>query len=283
MINQEELRIFIQKMGLDEREIEIVMQLLKAGKSNISDISKNVNIPRSSIYRYIDQLEKKGWLKYSLSKQGKEIEITNLASLQAHIAAKKEQVESEELFLGQLIEQVKILKTKEDKTEQEVRYYEGEGGMRQIHWNATYTTEGPILVITSIITRDLVGDDWYETQLLEAQSKGVPIKILVDQRYAKEFFKKYESVEKYYKPLPNMSLQIDKRVLDNSKFAVNGKIMVYNDVIATMTADSGVLFGSEIVSNQLSATFKSIFDVLWGMTKKSDKLEVINDKEKVKR
>jgi sugar-specific transcriptional regulator TrmB len=276
MINRQELKTFIQKMGVAEREVEIITYLMGIGRCSVSEISKNVNIPRSSIYRHIDILEKKGWLKYSLTKQGKEIELTDLASLQAQIVAKKEQIAKEELFLGQLIEQAKTNREKDGRSEQTVRYYEGESGMRQIHWNATYTTKGAILVITSIITRALVGDEWYETQLVEAQSKGVPIKILVDQRYAKEFFEKYQSVEQYYKPLPDMSIQIDKRVLKNTKFNVNGKIMIYNNIVASMAQKGGVLFGSEIVSDELSATFKSIFDVLWGLTEPKDRLG--NDK-----
>lgn len=263
----------LSKVGLNEHEQEIVKYLLNVNKASISAISKNVTIPRSSIYRHIDSLDEKGWVKYGMTAKGKVVEITNLSSLQAQVEAKKEQVEAEEVAINDLIESIASSQSSKNAGVQTVRYYEGESGMRQIHWNATYTAKKSIRVITSIITRDLVGDAWYETQLMEAQEKEIPIKILVDQKYARAFFKKYESEEEYYKPLPDMKGQIDKRELKNSRFKVAGKIMIYNNVIAAITSEGGKLMGSEIVSDHLSLTMKSMFDVLWGMTGVEDRLE----------
>lgn len=263
---------YLHKLGLRKRYRQIIKFLIDNGVSSISELSKNLSIPRSSIYRYIDELEKEGWVKYEMSKQGKEVSLTNLASQKALVDREKKIVREKGQILQNLIELVDKSKQEDGQEEQVVRYFEGESGMRQIHWNATYTANDMIRVFTALITRDIVGDKFYDTQLIEASKKKIPIQILVDKSYKQKFFDSFKSSKEYYSPLPKMARHIDKRIVGQEGFELGGKFMIYNNVIANISFSDGKYVGSEIVSNSLSTSFKSIFDLIWNSTKSSDRI-----------
>ncbi|MDO9231553.1 MAG: helix-turn-helix domain-containing protein [bacterium] len=53
----------LRKLGLKNQEAEIYLACLKLGKSKISELAKEVDIPRTSIYIYVKNLLNKGYLK----------------------------------------------------------------------------------------------------------------------------------------------------------------------------------------------------------------------------
>jgi hypothetical protein len=176
-----------------------------------------------------------------------------------------------------------IIKTenlnKKDDT-QAVRYYEGESGMKQIQWNATYKSEGIVRVFTGLITREILGDKFYDIQLLKASKKSNPIRILVDNSYFQKFRSNYDSPHSYYAPLSEMADHIDKRIIKNEKFQMKGKFMIYNNVIVSITYSDNHLIGSEIISSSLADSFKSIFDLLWDTTTEQDRIDQIFEQTK---
>lgn len=61
----------LEEMGLKKQEAEVYLTCLKLSFAKISDLAKEVNVPRTSIYIYVKSLLEKGYLKKS-KKQGVE-------------------------------------------------------------------------------------------------------------------------------------------------------------------------------------------------------------------
>ena len=56
----------LSKVGLNEKETQIYLALLKEGQVLANNLAKKTNILRSSIYDYLDALVEKGVLSYSI-------------------------------------------------------------------------------------------------------------------------------------------------------------------------------------------------------------------------
>jgi len=57
----------LKKLGLSSDEIEIYVHLLKKGPSKVVNISREINIARTTVYRFIDSLRNKGLVSEYLS------------------------------------------------------------------------------------------------------------------------------------------------------------------------------------------------------------------------
>ncbi len=55
----------LQNIGLKKQEAEVYLACLKLGMAKVSDLAKEVNIPRTSIYVYIKSLLERGYLEKS--------------------------------------------------------------------------------------------------------------------------------------------------------------------------------------------------------------------------
>lgn len=270
MINNYDFKDKLKEFDLSKRESTIVLFLFRNSPSSISQISENVNIPRSSIYRYVSKLEKKGWVKYALTRKGKLVELTNLRSLKGEMKMKKNMLNKKSKFLDDFINQIAENETSQNP--QLVKYYEGKIGMRQIQWNASFKSEGKVRVFTNLITRNLIGDTFYNTNLKEVAKRNIPIEILVDRNYLQKLKKSYKSIADYYKPISKIKDKIDKRVIESDVFKLKGKVIIYNNIVATLSNEGGRFVGSEVISDHLSSSFKSIFDIIWHMTTKKDRV-----------
>lgn len=262
----------LKKLALNDKQIKIVTELLSSGTISISELAKRVGIARSSLYRYLEELEKEGWTEYSLSTQGKKVQLSDLSSLKTLIKEKRAQLGQQEDVLDNIIENIN--RTENDyESKPKVNYYEGQKGIRQIQWNATYNSTGQQRVLTSYITRDIVGSKWYEEIILQTVRKKHNIKIIVDKEYVKNFAKKYGSSTDYYEPYAKLYTNLNKRVYDETGFKIKGKVIIYDNIVAMMSQEGGKFVGSEIESQHIATTYKSLFDVIWKQTSADDQID----------
>ena len=67
----------LKKLGLSECEIDIYINLLKKGPSKVINISKDLNVARTTIYRFLDSLQDKGLISEFLDKNIKKFKSIN--------------------------------------------------------------------------------------------------------------------------------------------------------------------------------------------------------------
>jgi len=61
----------LKKLGLDEKEIQVYITLLRLGNTTASTVSKETDIDRATCYRYLDSLINKGLVSYAIENNTK--------------------------------------------------------------------------------------------------------------------------------------------------------------------------------------------------------------------
>lgn len=271
MIDSPEIIKILGEMGLSEEESKIIEYLTRNLDVSVSDISKKVDIPRSSVYRYLDNLEDKGWIQYVLTTQGKNVRLADLSSLHFIFQEQKESLKKKERAFEELVQKADKLDDFQESP-LKIRYYEGRGGLRQTYWNMQKSA-GLIRVFTSLVRRKIVGDKWLEYHLIEFSRLNIPVRIIGDQEYAKYAYEEYGNRQKYYGPAADLAFQFDERIYDKPDFNIKGEILIYNDVVATHSTEGNKIVGSEVRSDHLSTSLKSIFDEIWKKTSEEDSID----------
>ncbi|MEI7579556.1 MAG: MarR family transcriptional regulator [bacterium] len=271
MGNNLAIQTTLSELGLSTEAVLIISYLTEHLDVSVSEIGKKTGISRSSIYRCLDRLETQGWIQYVLTTQGKNIRLADLSSLKWIFAEQKQKLKERESNFNELI--VKAENTsKTNATPLEIRYYEGRGGLRQTYWNMQKSS-GLIRVFTSLVRRKLVGDKWLEYHLIEFARLKIPVRIIGDAEYAKYAYEEYGNREKYYGPAAELAFQFDERIYHKPDFKLKGEIIIYDDIVATHATEGGKIVGSEVKSNHLSTSFKSVFDEIWQLTSEKDRID----------
>jgi sugar-specific transcriptional regulator TrmB len=261
------------ELGLSTEEGKIIVAIGKLGESKITDISQLTTIPRSSVYRYVDIMEKKGLVKKILTTQGNKIILSNFSTLKNQIAEKKVVLDKQLTGLDEIINSINSFGTLA-KTNPEIKYYEGKEGVRQLIWN-TLQAKNTIRCYTNATRKDIVGEKWLTEYCLDFCNKGLNEKVLDDKIYSENSYQKFGGRKGYYSPIVEFLKRSDERILNVPYFKIKGEIYMYNDIFSFYTWESSKLIGAEIKSEFMSITQSSIFDVLWGMTTKKDNIDNI--------
>lgn len=112
----------LQQAGLTGNEVKVYLELLKGGELSANQISKNIGMDRTLTYSVLNHLIKKGQVNYVI-KQNKKIfscsDPNNLLN----------QIKFKEVFILDLIKELKKIKTKKPELT-EINVYEGKEGIR---------------------------------------------------------------------------------------------------------------------------------------------------------
>jgi len=59
----------LEKLGLDDKEIQVYLSLLEIGEANIAKITKKSGVKRTTVYNAIESLKGKGLVSSTMRKQ----------------------------------------------------------------------------------------------------------------------------------------------------------------------------------------------------------------------
>jgi sugar-specific transcriptional regulator TrmB len=271
MMDTLELNQNLIRLGLTKEEVDIILAITPKSGTNVSEISKNTGIPRSSVYRFIDNLVDKGLVKKTLSSQGNIMMLGNLKTFQQQLTEQKAQIQKQEEVLDNVLDSLTLL-TKSASQSPRVNYYEGKQGIRQLIWN-TLSSKSVIKCYTNAIRKDIVGGNWMTDYCLEFCRRDLKEYVIGDKEYANDSYQKFGGRKNYYLPVAQYFQRSDERILKLPFLKIKGEIYIYNQVFAFYTWEGNKLIGSEIESNFISQTQSTIFDVLWSLTKKEDNID----------
>lgn len=229
----EELVKQLEQIGLDDKEAEIYLAVLKLGKGLIVDIARKSGVKRTTVYEYLDDLERKGLVMKTV--KGKRI---------LYLPEKPERI-------------VKILESRKKKAENmlpelrslyaassgkpSVRFYEGIEGMRSIYREMTQTPKTLWAVFSAdAYTQVFTERDGHEFLENIKESGGQIKDMVMDTKAGREYVKaEYNKGFGGSKLLPdNFKLSADILVSGN-KVAMNSMtslvgVVIENKAIADM-------------------------------------------------
>ena len=151
--NIKQIEEILGKTGLSPKEIEIYLTLLELGRNNVSNITKNTSINRTTGYVLLNNLVKMG-LVQSLGKKPKlEYIIDTTDHLVEYLEMKIKDNTQTSADLKKMLPEIKSMHYSSDRPI--VKYYEGIKGLKQVYED-TLTAKTDIVSMASY-------DDMHET------------------------------------------------------------------------------------------------------------------------
>jgi sugar-specific transcriptional regulator TrmB len=233
----------LRKLGLDEKEVQVYLCLLKTGSTTASRISKETDIDRATCYRYLDSLINKGLVSYFIQNNIKYFQAAHPEKILRDLKEKKSEFEK---ILPELISLSDIPK---EETTAEV--YKGEEGIKTILREILRNRQDHLVL----------GDDGHFQEIFpvffkqfinECKRKRIKESILC----TKSVFNKVKKFEYSYsttKMLPNGN------PLPTTTLIYGDKIVLFNWQLP---------YNAIVISNKnISNAYKNYFELIWDIAK----------------
>jgi len=250
------LELFLLKLGLSSYESRIFMTLLTQGRLTVLEMSRSSGISRTSVYRYVDELEKQGLIQEVREGEKRYYQTIDIHNLKLLI----EQRESEVKFLKQSIPQILPCFSLTEELAQpgtKVKMYKGAEGIKQMMWNSL-KTRTEVLAYSFRANSEIVGKAFANKWKREFIKRRLRMRNLVDEGYSKSTDEK----------IVGKRAGFETRVLPRKLLHLTHQSDIYNDVTAYYTWHHQKVFGVEIHSSSITEAQKQIYEIVWRSAKR---------------
>lgn len=238
--------------GLDEDEAKIYLHLLEKGTQTPLELSRDTNINRSKIYRYIDRLTAKKLIEMSNAERGLRLKASNPQNLELLIYEKEQEVKNQKEKLPDILKELASSSNDLPKSF-EIKHYHGTDGPKQMLWNHL-AAKKEILVFGYENRNDIAGKTFAEL-IREEQVRRKITKIEIENAtdQGDYWYTAVANWGKYYK-----SRYIPPRILNIKQYHV-----IFNDTISILSWSEGNKVGVEITNSPFTEMYKQIFWKFW--------------------
>lgn len=243
--------------GLNEVETKIYLHLLNNPPQTMLDLSRQLAIPRTSIYDNAQRLIEKGLLEKVVTFKSQKIKAYPIEMLKLILDRKKSELELLESSFKTIEKNITQFAGVVGATE--VRYYRGKEGMQQMMWNSLKAEKD--VVGYSVFGRvEIVGMQFEKRYAEEFRNLGLVDRVITNP--TKDIL---ATIERYIMPKWHHITDVNIRTLPMSKLYVSGDTAIYNDTFAVLYWKKGEIVGVEIDNAEFVKTQKSIFELLWNI------------------
>jgi len=249
-------------LGLSRDEAALYLFLRENSSCTALQLSKKLAIPRTRVYRILDNLLKLGMVKILLGARGQKYEASGKEQIDALIAQREHETNSLKRSV-EIIEDHLSLLPNSVGTQSKVLYYRGLEGLKQITWNSLKAKDG--LLTLEVTDMNAFFDKAYaEDMRLRFIEKKIKIRTLTNARKILSWTNvASEMVEKYW----------EIRHIPEKQLRINFEILIYNDVYTLYRYQDSEIFCVEIYNKELAEMQKQLFEFMW---KNARKFKVLN-------
>jgi len=246
----------LTQFGLDEIEAQIYLTLLEKGQKSPLDLSRETNINRTKIYRYIERLKGKRLIEESDVGRGLRLKAVPADSLKILVLEKEQQITHQKEILPDLLKELSAIPTA-GKSGFEIKHYHGTEGLKQMLWNHLAATK-EILVFGYQNRNDIAGKPFAETIRFEqVKRKITKVEIENETDQGNYWYTKVTNWGSYYR-----SRYIPPRIITIKQYQV-----IFNNTISILNWADGNKVGVEITNESFADMYKQIFWKFWDITK----------------
>jgi len=242
------IQVFKQ-LGIDQKEAEVFLELLRLGAQPVSVLAKYTNVPRTTMYSIIERLKKLKLIEEfdrNKVKYVKCIPVENLASVFEEQTKQKIQAVSN---LKNKLPELSLIENKLSVTPL-IRLFEGKKSVMRIYDEILSENRGFCAIFNPKLVKILMPE--YHFAIPDAIKKNhIPAReIMVDCEEADEYKSLYQSKIHQIKILPkNINLKSD--------------IIIFDNKIYMISYDKNERSGVEIKNEILADTQKVLFEQMW--------------------
>lgn len=258
------LILLLTPLGFKEEDARIYLLLRESSSLTALQISRNLELPRTRVYRILDNLLKLGLVVSHLDSRGQRYEAADHEQLEALVAQKEFEAKTFKRNLEVLEEQLSHLPNMSNKSSK-VLYYQGVEGLKQVTWNSL-KAKGELLTMEVSDMNAFLDKAYAEDMRLRFIDNKVKIRTLTNAAKIPPWTAvAHEMVEKYW----------TIRHIPEKHMRINFEILIYNDVYALYRYQGKDIFCVEIYNKELAEMQRQVFEFMWRSAKR---FKVLNNK-----
>lgn len=248
------MKNILTKLWLTEKETEVYLLGLSSIRPTAQFLSKKTGIKRSSIYDVIDSLSRKGLITKCIEWKHTYFQVFPPEELLSYLDRNKREIEKDieqkKYLLREHLVELKSLQNIHT-TKPQVRFYEGDMGMREAYEDTLSTTAPEwIRAFANVDTIHPALPNFFPEYYLRRKNKWIPIRAV----------------------FPNTPLSIERQRNDKKEYRTTKIVDAekYNFTPEVNFYDNKVLIVSwlekmaiTIESAEIADCFKKMFDLLW--------------------
>ena len=234
----------LEHIGLTRNESYVYIQLLKSGSALAKNVSKNINMHRTSVYACLNRLHKKGLVTVTSHDKKTFFEAVDPSKLMSLLKEREER-------LLKVLPELKSIKDTTFYTKHEVQYFKGKQGLKTvfddiINEGKEYLGWGPERKIENLLKH------YFMHYQLVRMEKKIKAKLIYFENSRGMDYTKSPLVEIKYLP----KIFYDPTAL-----------RVYGDSIAIILLEDEPLV-ILIRNKAIAHSYRKHFSILWKMAKK---------------
>ncbi len=257
----------LTQLGLTEKEAKLYLTLLEIGPNPASSVSRKAGITRTTAYAALETLKEKGLL--SLVEQGgiQQFSAVDPQKLEEYAKNQQEKATANLQNISALVPTLQSL-TGDLVMAPKVKYFEGTNGIKTIYNDITSTLKG------------LKKADRLKLVFSSSPNLKPELQKILDG--AKEDRKKHKISARFIVPnSPRTKKRLDKadEYLSELKLMpkdiemdFDSEVNIYKDKIAIMSLNNERPHGIIIESNNIAATQRTLFEIIWRACKRGEGL-----------
>ena len=253
-MNKDELRQYLQKLGLTAQVATIYLDLLEHGEGTPLSISRRTGINRTKVYREIEEMSQLKLITQEVGDNTTKISPAPIERLEEILKQKQQGVAELSNNWGEattLLSQLQVIHQAETK----VKYYKGKSGIEQMVWNVLKAKHE----IVGYPFRDLshfVGEKFMASFATEFKRRKLSMRDIYSDEYISS------------KPIDNdWGGSIDSRYLPGDILSIPHQTDIYDDVVTFYSWNEGEVWGSEIYNPKVAQMQKQLFELAWEKAK----------------
>lgn len=247
----------LQNYGLDEVEVKIYLFLLANASKTALQISRDLKLARTKVYRILDKLLEKNLIVTQLQSAGMRFLAESPNQLTLLFQDRATDFENLKSVHTGLVSQLQTLAGHYQKAGSEVKYYTGMNGLRQVTLNSVAAKKQLLIFELNQDMSRLVDYDLAEEARREFAARKTTIFQLTNLKKILPYTEVSALIKNFWKV----------RYLDPKDFKIEFEVLIYNDVYALYTYDRGEAFCIEIHNPQLAKMQRQLFKLAWKQAK----------------
>src|SRR3989338_8807238 len=242
-MDEKTLRQTLVEVGLDEKESEVYLSLLKIGETSATKISQESKIERTLVYYIIEKLKNRGLLSYKLKNNVKYYSATNPERILENIR------EREKSFL-KILPVLEQIRTTAYEEEVKVEIYKETAGLKSV-MNDMFKSTKEFLILGEQGQIQKNYPILYQQYLRRLKDHKIKEKVIIREDLQGKIWKSKNSEFRY----------ISKALLSPTT------TLIYDDKIL-ITLWEKPMFNLLITSKKVADSFRSYFNHFWKIAKK---------------
>jgi sugar-specific transcriptional regulator TrmB len=246
------IRSTLERLGLDDREVEVYLALLHLKIGRVTTIAKAAKQPRTLTYVILDKLKERGIVSETMKGKMQNFVAESPQRLLSYLKDQRNELNEIETLLEDAIPHLECLTSPLAGTPR-VTMLHGEQGMKQIYRDVLQHE------FVGLFNTEAMYNSFGENLVTKIYGKNVKLRgrdLLVDNPGARKFINEVQQHAGYEIRL----------IPEATQFATD--TIVFGDTIALFSYDDEKSI-VRIENHNLANTFRSWFDIIWEQSTKT--------------